>query len=63
VVILAARSRRHLRGWLVLTLLIAIVTRLVLAAVTAGRRADLLVAGSGAADDAEQPLLVSALQQ
>jgi hypothetical protein len=40
VMILAARSRRHLRGWLVLTLLVAIGTGLVLAAVTAGRRAD-----------------------
>jgi hypothetical protein len=40
VVILAARSRRHLRGWLVLTLVVAIGTGLVLAAVTAGRRAD-----------------------
>jgi len=40
VVILAARSRRHLRGWLVLVLLVAIGTGLVLAAVTAGRRAD-----------------------
>ena len=40
VVILAARFRRHLRGWLVLTLLVAIGTGLVLAAVTAGRRAD-----------------------
>jgi ABC-type lipoprotein release transport system permease subunit len=40
VVILAARSRRHLRGWLVLTLLVAIGTGFVLAAVTAGRRAD-----------------------
>ena len=39
-VILAARFRRHLRGWLVLTLLVAIGTGLVLAAVTAGRRAD-----------------------
>jgi hypothetical protein len=40
VVILAARFRRHLRGWLVLALLVAIGTGLVLAAVTAGRRAD-----------------------
>ena len=39
-VILAARSRRHWQAWLVLTLLVAIGTGLVLAAVTAGRRAD-----------------------
>ena len=39
-VILAARSRRYWRAWLVLTLLVAIGTGLVLAAVTAGRRAD-----------------------
>ena len=39
-VILAARSRRYWRAWLVLTLLVTIGTGLVLAAVTAGRRAD-----------------------
>src|SRR5882724_5581757 len=39
-VILAARSRRYWRSWLALALLIAIGTGLVLAATTAGRRAD-----------------------
>jgi hypothetical protein len=39
-VILAARSRRYWQAWLVLTLLVTLGTGLVLAAVTAGRRAD-----------------------
>ena len=39
-VILAARSRRHWQAWLVLTLLVTLCTGIVLAAVTAGRRAD-----------------------
>jgi hypothetical protein len=39
-VILAARSRRQWRAWLLLTLLVAIGTGVVLSAVTAGRRAD-----------------------
>jgi hypothetical protein len=39
-VILAARSRRHWRAWLALALLVALGTGLVLAATTAGRRAD-----------------------
>jgi hypothetical protein len=39
-IILAARSRRQWRGWLLLTLLVTVGTGLVLSAVTAGRRAD-----------------------
>src|SRR5215469_4841324 len=39
-VILAARSRRHRQSWLLLVLLVAIGAGVVLAAVTAGRRAD-----------------------
>jgi ABC-type lipoprotein release transport system permease subunit len=39
-VILAARSRHHWRGWLLLTLLVMVGTGVVLAAITAGRRAD-----------------------
>src|SRR5215831_11026239 len=39
-VVLAARSRHHARGWLLLALLVAIGAGVVLAAVTAGRRAD-----------------------
>jgi ABC-type lipoprotein release transport system permease subunit len=39
-VILAARYRRHWQSWLLLALLVAIGTGIVLAAVTAGRRAD-----------------------
>jgi putative ABC transport system permease protein len=39
-VVLAARSRRHARAWLLLALLVAICAGVVLAAVTAGRRAD-----------------------
>ena len=40
VVVLAARSRRFWRSWLALALLVALGTGLVLAATTAGRRAD-----------------------
>lgn len=39
-VILAARSRRYWRAWLLLAVLVALGTSVVLAAVTAGRRAD-----------------------
>lgn len=39
-VILAARSRWHRQSWLLLVLLVAIGAGIVLAAVTAGRRAD-----------------------
>src|SRR6185437_7933871 len=39
-VVFAARSRRYWRSWLALAVLVAIGTGLVLAAVTAGRRAD-----------------------
>ncbi|HEY0935461.1 MAG TPA: hypothetical protein VGD91_17165, partial [Trebonia sp.] len=39
-IILAARSRQQWRAWLLLTLLVTVGTGLVLAAVTAGRRAD-----------------------
>ena len=39
-VILAARSRRYWRSWLLLVLMVAIGAGIVLAAVTAGRRAD-----------------------
>jgi hypothetical protein len=39
-VILAARSRTHWRGWLLLTLLVMVGTGVVLAAITASRRAD-----------------------
>jgi hypothetical protein len=40
LVILAARSRRYWRAWLLLAVLVALGTAVVLAAITAGRRAD-----------------------
>jgi hypothetical protein len=48
-VILAARLRRQWRGWLLLTLLVALGTAVVLSAVTAGRRADAAFPGFVAA--------------
>jgi hypothetical protein len=41
--ITASRARRQWRGWLLLTVLVAVGTGVVLSAVTAGRRADAAV--------------------
>ena len=66
-VILAARARRFWRAWLLLAVLVGLGTAVVLAAVTAGRRADTAVPGFVAAHGydavvyAEKPLPIASL--